>query len=82
MVNKYFNTRGLRIIDALVEVARRNGTTPAAVALAWIIARPSVSAPIFSATSVAQLESLAAAIRLQLDSEDMALLNQASASAR
>ncbi len=80
LVNKYVNDRGLRIVDALVEVARRHDTTAAAVALAWIIARPSVSAPIASATSVAQLENLAAATRLRLDSADMALLGQTGTS--
>jgi aryl-alcohol dehydrogenase-like predicted oxidoreductase len=78
LVNKYFNDRGLRIVEALVEVAERNHTTPATVALAWIIARPSVTAPIASATSVEQLESLVAATRLQLSSEDLKLLNVAS----
>jgi aryl-alcohol dehydrogenase-like predicted oxidoreductase len=82
LVEKYFNDRGLRIIDTLVEVAKRNDTTPATVALAWIIARPSVTAPIASATSVEQLEDLAAATRLQLSSEDMKLLTEASAPAQ
>jgi aryl-alcohol dehydrogenase-like predicted oxidoreductase len=82
LVEKYFNDRGLRIVDTLVEVAKRNDTTPAAVALAWIIARPSVTAPIASATSVEQLESLAAATRLQLSSEDMTRLTEASAPAQ
>jgi aryl-alcohol dehydrogenase-like predicted oxidoreductase len=82
LVDKYFDDRGLRIVDALVQVAKRNGTTPATVALAWIIARPSVTAPIASATSVEQLESLAAATRLQLSAEDLKLLNDASAPAQ
>jgi aryl-alcohol dehydrogenase-like predicted oxidoreductase len=78
-VEKYLNDRGLKILDALDEVARRNDTTPATVALAWVIARPSVTAPIASATSVKQLESLAAATRLALSSEDVKLLDEASA---
>jgi aryl-alcohol dehydrogenase-like predicted oxidoreductase len=82
LVDKYFNDRGVRIIDALVEVAKRNDTTPATVALAWIIARPSVTAPIASATSVEQLESLTAATRLQLSSVDLKLLTEASAPAK
>jgi aryl-alcohol dehydrogenase-like predicted oxidoreductase len=82
LVDKYFNERGLRIVDALVDVAGRNNTTPATVALAWIIARPGVTAPIASATSVAQLESLAAATRLQLSPADMKLLAEASAPAK
>jgi len=78
-VEKYLNDRGLNIVDALVEVATRNSTTPATVALAWIIARPSVTAPIASATSVKQLESLAAATQLQLSAEDLKILDEASA---
>jgi aryl-alcohol dehydrogenase-like predicted oxidoreductase len=81
-VEKYLNDRGLRIVDALVDVAKRNDTTPATVALAWVIARPSVTAPIASATSVAQLESLAAATRLNLSAEDIAALDEASAPAK
>jgi len=81
-VEKYMNDRGFRIVDALVDVARRNDTTPATVALAWIIARPSVTAPIASATSVAQLESLAAATRLALPPEDLAALDEASAASK
>jgi aryl-alcohol dehydrogenase-like predicted oxidoreductase len=82
LVDKYFNDRGLRIVDALVEVAKRNDTSPATVALAWIIARPSVTGPIASATSVEQLISLAAATRLELSAEDVKLLNEASAPSR
>ncbi|WP_250478617.1 MULTISPECIES: aldo/keto reductase [unclassified Caballeronia] len=78
-VEKYLTRRGLEILDALDEVAKRNDTTPATVALAWMIARPSVTAPIASATSVAQLESLAAATRLQLAADDIHLLDEASA---
>jgi aryl-alcohol dehydrogenase-like predicted oxidoreductase len=81
-LNKYLNERGLRIVDALVEVAKRNDTTPSTVALAWIIARPSVMAPIASTTSVEQLESLVAATRLRLSPEDLKLLNEVSAPAK
>ncbi|SAL25686.1 aldo/keto reductase [Caballeronia peredens] len=78
-VEKYLDARGLGILDALDEVAKRNDTTPATIAIAWLIARPSVTAPIASATSVAQLESLAAATRLQLADEDVKHLDEASA---
>lgn len=78
-VEKYLDARGLKILDALGEVAKRNDTTPATIALAWLIARPSITAPIASATSVAQLESLAAATRLALADEDVKLLDEASA---
>lgn len=81
-LNKYLNGRGLRIVDTLVDVAKRNDTTPSTVALAWIIARPSVMAPIASTTSVEQLESLVAATRLQLSPEDLKLLNEVSAPAK
>jgi aryl-alcohol dehydrogenase-like predicted oxidoreductase len=75
----YLNERGMRIIDTLVAVAKRHGTTPTTVAIAWLIARPSVTAPIASATSVQQLESLAAATRLDLPAEDLQALDDASA---
>jgi aryl-alcohol dehydrogenase-like predicted oxidoreductase len=78
-VEKYLNERGLKILDALDEVAQRNDTTPATIALAWLIARPSVTAPIASATSVKQLESLADATRLTLSAEDVKTLDDASA---
>jgi aryl-alcohol dehydrogenase-like predicted oxidoreductase len=78
-VEKYLNERGTRILDALDTVADQHGSTLAAVALAWLIARPSVTAPIASATSVQQLESLTAAVHLMLTGADMRLLDDASA---
>jgi aryl-alcohol dehydrogenase-like predicted oxidoreductase len=74
----YLNDRGLKIVDALVKVAQRHDTAPAAIALAWLIARPSVTAPIASATSVKQLETLADATRITLAPDDLAILNEAS----
>ena len=76
---KYFNARGLRILGALDEVAARLGSTPARVALAWLIARPSVTAPIASATSLEQLNDLVESVRIKLDDSSMELLNRASA---
>ena len=77
-VGKYLNARGFRILDALDEVAKKHGSTPARVALAWLIARPSITAPIASATTLAQLDELIEAARLQLDTASIARLNQAS----
>ena len=78
-VEKYLNDRGLRILAALDRVAEAHGSTPATVALAWLIARPSVTAPIASATSVEQLKSLAAAVHLMLTGADLRELDEASA---
>ena len=78
-MEKYLNTRGLRILAALDQVAARCHATPTQVALAWLIARPSVTAPIASATSVAQLTELLAATRLTLDADALKTLDQASA---
>ncbi|HEY1610449.1 MAG TPA: aldo/keto reductase [Paraburkholderia sp.] len=78
-VEKYLDHRGTRILEALDLVAGRHASTPASVALAWLIARPSITAPIASATSVGQLQSLAAAVRLKLDPADIQALNDASA---
>ncbi|MDQ2861396.1 MAG: aldo/keto reductase [Pseudomonadota bacterium] len=74
---KYLTDRGLRILAALDTVAARLGATPAQVSLAWLMAR--VTAPIASATSVAQLHELMAAAALKLDDEAMAALDAASA---
>ncbi len=78
-VKKYLNERGFRILAAVEEVAREHRSTPAAVVLAWLLSRPAVTAPIVSATSLAQLEELIAATRLQLNPASLELLNQASA---
>jgi aryl-alcohol dehydrogenase-like predicted oxidoreductase len=78
-VERMLDARGLRILAALDEVAAQHRSTPAAVALAWLIARPSVTAPIASATSLEQLKSLVEAVRLTLSSADIAALNDASA---
>jgi aryl-alcohol dehydrogenase-like predicted oxidoreductase len=78
-VRKYLNERGFRILDALDEAARRHGSNPARVALAWLIARPGITAPIASATTPEQLEDLVAATRLELDPSSIELLDRASA---
>lgn len=77
-IKKYLNDRGIRILNALDDVAKNYSTTPATVALAWVIARPSVTAPIASATSVSQLQELAKAVSLNLSSEVIDQLTEAS----
>jgi aryl-alcohol dehydrogenase-like predicted oxidoreductase len=78
-VKAYLNPRGFRILDALEAVAGRHKAKPAEVALAWVMARPGVTAPIASATSVEQTESLVRATELALTGADMDALNAASA---
>jgi aryl-alcohol dehydrogenase-like predicted oxidoreductase len=78
-VRKYFNQRGFHILAALDAVASRLKATPAAVALAWLLARPGITAPIVSATSLRQWEDLAAAPGIRLDSSSIELLNRAGA---
>jgi aryl-alcohol dehydrogenase-like predicted oxidoreductase len=78
-VSKYLNARGMRILAALDEVAKQYDATPARVSLAWLIARPSITAPIASATSLDQLNELIAATRLQLNPAAIDRLNKASA---
>lgn len=76
---KYLNDRGFRILQALDQVAEKHQATPAQVSLAWLMARPSITAPIASATSVKQVQDLVRAIDLQLDKASIELLNRASA---
>jgi aryl-alcohol dehydrogenase-like predicted oxidoreductase len=75
---RYFNARGFRVLEAVERVARQVGATPAQVALAWLIVRPSITAPIASATSVEQVRELVGATTLQLDAATIAELDQAS----
>jgi aryl-alcohol dehydrogenase-like predicted oxidoreductase len=78
-VKKYLNERGFSILDALDKVSKRQASTPARVALAWLIARPVVTAPIASATSLQQLNDLIEATKLELDEASLKLLDEASA---
>jgi aryl-alcohol dehydrogenase-like predicted oxidoreductase len=79
VVAKFLNKRGLGILAALDDVANRYAASPASVALAWQIARPSITAPIASATAVGQLNELVAATQLELDQAAIEQLNTASA---
>ena len=73
------NERGLRILKALDDVSARLKANPAQVALAWLIARPSITAPIASATNLDQLKDLIAAVHLKLDADAIKTLDGASA---
>lgn len=77
-VQKFLNPHGLRVIEALDKVAKAHSATPAQVALAWLIARPSVTAPIASATTVPQLKELMGGVSLQLSKDEVVALDQAS----
>ena len=79
MVKKYLDPRGFQILAALDDVAGKLGSTPGKVAIAWLMARPGITAPIASATSIAQLNELIDAANLQLDAASIEALNQASA---
>jgi aryl-alcohol dehydrogenase-like predicted oxidoreductase len=75
---KYLTGRGFKILAALDEVSKKHNTVPSSVAIAWLIARPSITAPIASATNIDQLNDLIAATSLSLDENDMTKLNDAS----
>jgi len=77
-VQQYMNSRGFRILAALDEVAAEYGATPAQIALAWLMAKPPVTAPIASATCVKQLDELLGVAQMALDGEAMAKLDRAS----
>ena len=79
VVSRFLNERGVKILTALDAVAGSCGATQAQVALAWILAKPDITAPIVSATSVAQFEELARAVELKLDDEAMRTLDAAGA---
>jgi aryl-alcohol dehydrogenase-like predicted oxidoreductase len=75
----YMNDRGFAVLAAVETVASKVGATPAQVALSWLVHRPSITAPIASATSVAQLKEILGAVELRLDAESTAALDRASA---
>ncbi|TJV05861.1 MAG: aldo/keto reductase [Mesorhizobium sp.] len=77
-VGSYLNARGMRILAALDAVSSRHSVKQAEVALAWVIARPGVTAPIASATKPDQMDSLIRAVSLKLTADDMAELDKAS----
>jgi aryl-alcohol dehydrogenase-like predicted oxidoreductase len=77
-VAEYLRGNGLRVLAVLDEVADDTGSTPAQVALAWISAKPGVTAPIASATSVAQLEELVGCMELELTRDQIKWLDEAS----
>lgn len=79
IVKKYLDDRGHRILDALDKVAGDLQVRPASVALAWLMARPGLTAPIASATTPDQLQDLFKAVELKLDASSIEALNQASA---
>jgi aryl-alcohol dehydrogenase-like predicted oxidoreductase len=78
-VEKYFDERGEKILKALDEVAKQTHAKQASIALAWLLAQPTITAPIVSATSTDQLESLFAAVDLKLGAASLDKLTQASA---
>ena len=78
-MENYFNDRGMKILDALDEISKQYDTTQAAVALAWLIQKPSITAPIVSATNLSQLDSIIKAPQLNLDTNAMNFLDSESA---
>ncbi len=79
IAGKYVNARGLAVVAALDSVAKQYDSTPASVALAWLMAQPGIVAPIASATSEKQLADLVAATELNLDAAAVQKLSEASA---
>lgn len=77
-VRKYLNPKGLEVLKALDQVSAKHNTTQGTVSLAWLLSNPLITAPIVSATSASQLETVFNAPKLVLDQEDIDLLNNAS----
>ena len=78
-VKKYLNDKGLAVLKALDDAARKHHATNTQVALAWLMQRKSITAPIASATSLDQLKDLIAAPRIELDADSVAAIDKASA---
>jgi len=80
-VKKYLNERGFAILAALDAAAEKLNANPTQVALAWLLQRKAITAPIVSATSLDQLKDLIAAPKIKLDAESVAAIDKASAPA-
>lgn len=78
MIEPYLNERGLHILDTLAKVAQKHEVTSAEIAIAWLLHQPTVTAPIVSATTVAQFQHLITATRIHLDMEDLIRLEKGS----
>ncbi|MDY0884430.1 aldo/keto reductase [Dongia soli] len=76
-VEKYLDARGQRILQALDDVAAKHSVTPAQVALAWLLKRRGLTAPIASATGESQLQQLLAGAQLDLDDKSVRQLTEA-----
>ncbi|ASK29269.1 alcohol dehydrogenase [Chryseobacterium sp. T16E-39] len=75
---KYLNEKGERVLKALDQISEKHQANPASVALAWLLANPLITAPIVSATTESQLQTLFKSTELQLNNDDISLLNEAS----
>lgn len=77
-VKKYLDAKGMHILSALDKVSEKYKTSPATIAIAWLMAQPAVAAPIASATNTSQLKDLVDAVQIQLDKESMGILTNSS----
>jgi aryl-alcohol dehydrogenase-like predicted oxidoreductase len=77
-IKDFLNERGFAILKALDQVAEQQSSTPASVAIAWLIARPSITAPIASVTNTIQLNDLRNAGSLKLTEAEISILDEAS----
>jgi len=78
-MKRYLEGKGPKVLEALDAVAAEAIASPAQVALAWVMAKPGVTAPLASATSVTQLDEIMGSARLTLTPQQMAMLDEASA---
>ena len=76
-MDKYLTPKGMAVLAALDAQAQKHDATPAQIALAWVMAKPAIAAPIASATSVAQLTELMSALRVDLSAADVTALDRA-----
>lgn len=76
---RWMNERGWKALDAVMQIAEERGVTPAQIALAWIINRPGITAPIASGTSVEHVKELLGAVEIKLTPEETEILDKASA---
>lgn len=77
-MKKYLDDKGMTVLKALDEISEKHQAGQASIALAWLLANPAVTAPIVSATSDSQLQTLFKAVDIKLDEQDLKMLNDSS----
>jgi len=72
----YYEPHDFDVVDRVVQLAEQHGVSPAQIALAWLLHKPSITAPIIGASKMSHLEEAVAAVEISLSDEDNSYLEE------